>query len=389
MSAEELRGVPFCRPDVTEEEIQEVVRAIRSGWITTGPKVREFEEAFARRIGAPWAVAVSSCTAGLHLSLAALGCGPGDEVITSTNTFTATAASIVQTGARPVLVDIEEDTFNIDPARVEEAITDRTRAIVPVHIAGHPAEMDRILESAASRRIPVIEDAAHSLPAAFRGRTIGTLSDLTCFSFYATKNLTTGEGGMITGAGEELHEKVALLGYHGMSRDGWKRYTSQGSWAYDILAHGFKYNLSDIAASMGLGQLARLDGMQERRRAIVARYDEAFASLDPVIRPVARPHVEHAWHLYVIRIRPEALTIDRDELIRRLAERKIGTSVHFIPLHRHTYYRESLGLSAGSFPVAERVFSTCVSLPLFPSMTGEEVDRVIGAVREIIGESIR
>jgi dTDP-4-amino-4,6-dideoxygalactose transaminase len=383
------RGVPFCRPDLTDSEIQEVLDALRSGWITTGPKVKRFESAFAQAVGAPWAVAVSSCTAGLHLSLVTLGCGDGDEVITTDYTFTSSAAAIIQSGARPVVVDVEEDTLNIDPAAAERAMTPRTRAILPVHMAGHPAEMDRLTELARSSGVAVLEDAAHSLPAAYRGRKIGTIGDLTCFSFYATKNLTTGEGGMVTGADPALRERVALIGYHGMSKDGWKRYRDEGAWYYQIEEKGFKYNMSDIAAALGLAQLSRLEGMQARRREIVRRYDEAFADLESLILPVTRPGVEHAWHLYIIRIRRSALGIDRDAFIQALTDRGIGTSVHFIPLHRHGYYQRTLDLQAGQFPVAERAFNTCISLPLFSSMTDDEVTQVTEAVRATVKESLR
>jgi dTDP-4-amino-4,6-dideoxygalactose transaminase len=340
-------------------------------------------------MGAPWAVAVSSCTAALHVSLVAAGAKPGDEVVTTVNTFSATAASIVQAGATPVLVDIEEDTFNMSPEEVERAVTPRTRAILPVHLAGHPCEMTPILATAKARGAAVIEDAAHSLPASYRGRKIGTISDLTCFSFYATKNLTTGEGGMITGIDPSLRERVGLIGYHGMSRDGWKRYLDKGSWYYEIVEHGFKYNLTDIAAVMGLQQLARLESMQRRRRQVVAAFDAAFADLDALILPRARPHVEHAWHLYVIRLKEGVLRAGRDEFIRALAERGIGTSVHFIPLYRHPYYRTALGVGPERFPVAEKVYHSCLSLPLFSAMTDAEVATVIEAVRDVVREGRR
>jgi len=378
------KGVPFCRPDVSAAEVEAVAETMRSGWITTGPKVKKFEEAFAAEIGAPWAVAVSSCTAALHVSLVATECGAGDEVITTVNTFTATAATIIQAGAKPVLVDIEEDTFNMDPLAVERACTVRTKAILPVHLGGHPCEMDRIGTLAKSHGAAVIEDAAHSLPASFRKKSIGAISDLTCFSFYATKNLTTGEGGMITGIDPAMRDRVGLIGYHGMSRDGWRRYLDKGSWYYEIVEHGFKYNLTDMAAAMGLLQLERLASMQKRREAIVAAFDSAFADLDALILPRARPHVGHAWHLYIIRLRDGALRIDREGFIRALADRGIGTSVHFIPLYRHPFYRKALGAEPSSFPVAERVFASCVSLPLFSAMTDEEMSTVIAAVRDVV-----
>ncbi len=379
-----MKSVPFCRPDIGEAEISEVVSAMKSGWITTGPRCERFEAAFAESVGAPWAVAVSSCTAGLHLSLEAAGVGEGDEVITTVNTFTATAASILQARAIPVLVDIDPETFNMDPALVEAAVTPRTRAILPVHIAGHPCDMDPILDTAARAGAKVIEDAAHALPSKYRGRTIGAISDLTCFSFYATKNLTTGEGGMITGSDPDLGERVRTIGYHGMSRDGWRRYRDRGAWFYQIVEHGYKYNFPDLAAAIGLKQLERLEEMQRRRREIVARYDAAFGGLEALVLPKVRPGVDHAWHLYIVRVNEAVLRIDRDELIRRLSERGSGTSGHFIPLHMHPHYQRRLGLRPEQFPVAAEVFKGVVSLPLFSAMTDEEVSFVIEAVTEVV-----
>jgi len=381
--------VPFCRPDVTEAEIAEVTDTLRSGWITTGPKVKKFEEAFAHYTGAPWAIAVSSCTAALHISLIAAGCRPGDEVITSVNTFTATAAAILHAGARPRLVDIEEDTMNMDPAAVEASLSTNTRAIVPVHLAGHPCELDRIAEAARSRGARVIEDAAHALPAAYRGKRIGAISDLTCFSFYATKNLTTGEGGMITGLDGEIGERLKVIGYHGMSKDGWGRYTEHGSWYYEIVSDGYKYNLADVAAAMGLRQLERLESMQARRREVVAAYDDAFKDMDSLVLPVTREGMEHAWHLYIVRLRPGALRVDRAGFIAALAAKGIGTSVHFIPLYHHPFYRDELGIDARDFPVAEKVYEGAVSLPLFSAMRDDEVERVVEAVREVVRENAR
>jgi len=381
--------VPFCRPDITQAEIDEVVDTLRSGWITTGPRSKRLEERFAQRIGASHAVAVSSCTAGLHVALVAAGVGPGDEVITTPYTFTASAAAVLHAGATPVLVDVEPDTANIDPAAIERAITPRTKAIIPVHIAGHPAEMDPIAALAAQRRLTVIEDAAHSLPAAYKGKAIGTISPMTVFSFYATKNLSTGEGGMTTTNSDELRDRLSVFGYHGMSRDGWKRYTSKGSWYYEILEDGFKYNMPDVLAALGLVQLARLDEMQARRRAIVKAYQEAFADLPGVIRPQARPHVSHAWHLYQIRVDKRALRIDRDQFIQELTAREIGVSVHFIPLARHPLYQRRLGVRPEQFPSADAIFEATLSLPLYSSMTSVQVTRVIDAVRAVAREHRR
>ena len=382
-------NIPFNRPDITQAEIDAVVETLRSGWITTGPRSRRLEEEFARRIGSRHAVAVSSCTAGLHVALVAARVGPGDEVITTPYTFTASAAAVLHAGATPVLVDVEKDTANINPEAIEKAITPRTKAIIPVHIAGHPAEMDPITELAARRGLTVIEDAAHALPAAYKGRTIGTISPMTVFSFYATKNLSTGEGGMTTTNDDTLRDRLAVFGYHGMSRDGWKRYTAKGSWYYEILEDGFKYNMPDVLAALGLVQLARLDEMQQKRLAIVGAYQEAFADLPGVTRPQSRAHVTHAWHLYQIRIEPQALRIDRDQFIQELTQRAIGVSVHFIPLARHPMYQKRLGVKPEQFPVAEAVFQGTLSLPLYPSMSSAQVTRVIDAVRDVAREHRR
>lgn len=384
MSHAKPEPVPFCRPDISEREIREVVETLRSGWITTGPRVRRFESVFAEAVGAAWAVAVSSCTAGLHLSLEGLGCGKGDEVITPVFTFTASAAAVLEAGARPVLVDIEEDTLNMDPACVERALSSDTKVLLPVHMAGHPAEMDRLRQIADGRGLAIVEDAAHALPAAYRGTPIGALGNLTCFSFYATKNLTTGEGGMITGQDEQLRERLSIIGYHGMSRDGWMRYAEPGNWAYEIIERGYKYNLSDIAAALGLVQMERLEEMQQRRRQVVELYRKGFSDLEALILPASRGDVVHAWHLYVLRLRPGTLKIDRNRFIQELSERGIGTSVHFIPLSRHSYYQRELGVRPQDFPVAEQVFASCLSLPLFSAMTDKEVARVVDAVREVV-----
>lgn len=375
--------LPFSPPPIGEDEIAEVAEALRSGWITRGPRTARFEEAFARKVEARDALALSSCTAGLHLALAAHDVGPGDEVITSTLTFAATANVVEHLGARPVLVDVEPDTLNIDPAAVERAVTERTRAIIPVHYAGHPAEMDPIMELAEARNLIVLEDAAHALPAAYRGRPVGSGANPAAFSFYATKNLTTGEGGMLTGEGEWM-ERARILSLHGLSRDAWKRYDHGGDWKYDIREPGYKYNMTDIAAALGLRQLDRLDDFQTRRREVVEAYREGLGA-EPTLRlPVARDHVEHAWHLFVIRILPEALRIDRDAFMEELKERNIGVSVHFIPLHLHSYYRETYGYSADDFPAAHTAYQGAISLPLHPGLTDGDVSDVIEAVLDVV-----
>jgi len=376
--------LPFSPPLIGDEEINEVIDTLRSGWITTGPKTRKFEAAFADRLDAPGALALSSCTAALHTALVSVGIGPGDEVITTPLTFIASVNVIEHVGARPVLVDVERDTLNIDPVCVEAAITPRTRAIMPVHYAGHPVDLDPILDLAAQHDLVVIEDAAHALSAAYKGRLVGSQSNPAAFSFYATKNLTTAEGGMLTGA-PDLLERARIVGLHGMSRDAWRRYQKGGSWAYDVVMPGFKYNMTDIQAALGIVQLAKLDRFQARRRQIVAAYQAAFAEWADVLElPVERPSVAHAWHLYVLRLRPSALRIDRDAFVEELGARNIGASVHFIPVHLHSYYANKYKASAADFPVTSSVYPNLQSLPLSPSMTDQDVADVIDAVYDIV-----
>ncbi|HEX2205769.1 MAG TPA: DegT/DnrJ/EryC1/StrS family aminotransferase [Longimicrobium sp.] len=374
----------FSPPLIGEEEIAEVVDTLRSDWITTGPKTRAFEAEFAAYVSAPGALALNSCTAGLHTALATLGVGPGDEVVTTPMTFAASVNVIEHVGATPVLVDVEPDTLNIDPAEIAKAVTPKTKAIVPVHYAGHPAEMDPILETAAAHRLEVIEDAAHAVPAKYRGRWIGSGSNPAAFSFYATKNLSTAEGGMLTGSPEFL-ERARMVSLHGMSRGAWNRYGKGGSWKYEILMPGFKYNMTDIAAALGLWQLRKLEGFQARRREIVAMYDAAFGAEEALELPGRRGHVEHAWHLYPLRIRPELLTIDRDRFVDEMGARNIGTSVHFIPVHTHPYYRDRYGWKPESFPVAwsnfERIFSIPLNLRLGDEDVADVIEAVLGVVR--------
>jgi len=373
----------FSPPLIGEEEIAEVVDTLRSDWITTGPKVAQFEAEFAARVSAPAAVAVNSCTAALHTALAVSEIGPGDEVITTPLTWAATVNVIEHVRARPVLVDVEADTLTINPALIEAAITGRTRAIIPVHYAGHPADLDPIHGLARARRLLVVEDAAHSIPAAYRGRKIGSGANPVAFSFYATKNLTTAEGGMLTGEHGFL-ERARLLSLHGLSRDAWKRYDKGGSWRYEVLAPGFKYNMTDIQAALGLWQLRKLPAFQERRRQVVRRYTEAFQGDEALELPVERPNVEHAWHLYVLRLRPGVLRIGRDRFIEELATCNIGTSVHFTPIHLHPYYRDKYGYQATAFPVAYDSFQRMLSLPLNPRLSDQDVADVIDAVRDVV-----
>lgn len=375
--------LPFSPPCIGEAEIREVIDTLRSSWITTGPKTQLFGQEFARYVGAPDAIALSSCTAGLHAALLALGVGPGDEVITTTNTFAATVNVIEHVGARPILVDVEPDTLNMDPVEVAAAVTPRTKAIIPVHFAGHPVDMDPIIELAKDKNLHIIEDAAHSLPAQYKGRMIGSSENPAVFSFYATKNLTTAEGGMVTGS-PDLVEKIRIIALHGMSRDAWRRYEKGGSWFYEVVVPGFKYNMTDIQASLGIVQLQRLPEMQKRRREIVKRYHDAFGNEEALQVPVERDNVESAWHLYVLRLNTEVLTIGRDEFIRELADYNIGTSVHFIPVHMHPYYRDKYGFRPHDFPVAYENYTRMLSLPLNPALTDDDVDDVIEAVLDIV-----
>ncbi|TWT34017.1 UDP-4-amino-4-deoxy-L-arabinose--oxoglutarate aminotransferase [Posidoniimonas corsicana] len=372
--------VPFSPPSITDVEIAEVLDTLSSGWITTGPKTRVFEQAFCERVGAKAAVAVNSCTAALALALKLHEIGPGDEVITTTLTFTSTVNVIEHTGARPVLVDVCPDTLNIDPEQVERSITCRTKAVIAVHYAGHPADIPALQAICDSHGLKLIEDAAHALPAAIGGRTIGGTGNLTTFSFYATKNLATGEGGMLTGP-PELLERARTLSLHGMSRNAWNRYGANGDWFYDVLEPGFKYNMSDLQAALGVAQLKRLDDLQARRAEIYNRYNNVFARVDGVQTPVLRLGCDHAHHLYVLRMQDHN---DRDELVNRLREYSVSTSVHFIPVHIHKYYRDRYGYSQNDFPVAFDSYQRMVSLPLSPALTDDQVTYVADKVACVI-----
>jgi dTDP-4-amino-4,6-dideoxygalactose transaminase len=376
--------IPFHKPAIGEDEIQSVVETMRSGWLTTGSKVKRFEEEFARYIGVKHAVAVNSGTAALHLALDAVGIKEGDEVIVPTMTFAATAEVVLYFKAKPILVDCQVDTFNLDPTRIEDVITPKTKAIIPVHMAGQPCDMDAILSIARKHDLRVIEDAAHSLPAGYHDHTIGTIGDITCFSFYATKTITTGEGGMATTDNSEWAKRMRMMSLHGISHDAWKRYTKEGSWYYEVLYPGFKYNLTDIAAAIGIEQLKKCNEFWQARQRIARIYEKAFAELKEVQVPVCRKDVQHAWHLFVIQLNLERLRINRNQFVDALRENEIGTSVHFIPLHMHPYYRDKFGYKPGDFPNASAVFERIVSLPIYPKMTEGDVERVIGAVRKIV-----
>lgn len=374
--------LPFALPDIGAEEIDAVREVLESGWVTTGPKTKQFEAEFAKAVGAKHAIALNSCTAALHLALEAIGLRADDEVITSPYTFAATAEVIRYFGAKPVLVDVDAETFNIRPDLVEAAITGRTRAVIPIHIAGRAADMDPLLAICRARGVVVIEDAAHSFPTTYKGRTIGSFGDMTCFSFYATKTITTGEGGMICTDNDEWADRCRIMSLHGISRDAWKRYTAEGNWYYEIVAPGFKYNLTDIASALGLAQLQKAERMAHRRREIALRYNAAFGRLESLQVPLEGDDV-HPWHLYMLRVHPDRLSITRDRFVEELRARNIGTSVHFIPLHVHPYYRELYGYTPEDFPVAHAEYLREISLPIYSKMTDEDVDDVIRAVSEV------
>jgi perosamine synthetase len=373
--------VPFHKASLGEEELSEVASAVRSGWITMGPKTVEFERRFrdylCARAGqdpaALHAVCVNSATAAMHLALKAVGLGPGDEVILPTNTFIATAEVVTYFGAVPVLCDVEEDTGNMDVSGVERLITPRTKAVIPVHFGGLPCDMDEILEIARRRGLAVVEDAAHALPSEYKGKIVGSIGDLTCFSFYATKTLAMGEGGMVVTANAAYADKVRINRLHGISRDAWDRYTLQGNWRYEVVDNGYKYNATDVHAALGLAQLRRLEEMNAARARIAAAYDRAFAG-SRAAPPATRPDRGTCRHLYVIRAE------NRDELHEALKREGIGTSVHFIPVHKHPHYRKTYGYRDADYPAANRLFERCLSLPIYPDMTDEQADRVSRSV---------
>ncbi|MEI8078203.1 MAG: DegT/DnrJ/EryC1/StrS family aminotransferase [bacterium] len=376
--------LPFALPDIGEAEIAAVVETLRSGWITTGARTRQFEAEFAAYTGAKHALAVNSCTAALHLALEAVGVKRDDEVLVPTVTFAATAEVVRYVDAKPVLVDCRADDLTMDVEQAAAAVTPRTKAIIPVHYSGTPCEMDAILALAKRHGLAVIEDAAHALPTEYQGRKVGTIGDITCFSFYATKTVTTGEGGMITTANDAWADRMRVMCLHGISKDAWKRYTASGSWYYEIMAPGYKYNLTDIASAIGIHQLRRCEEMWRRRRELAISYREAFGQLEELELPAERPGTRHAWHLFPIRLRLEKLAINRAAFMDGLREAGIGASVHFIPLHLHPYYRDTYGCQPPDCPVATREYERLVSLPLYSKMTAAEARRVVAAVSGLV-----
>lgn len=376
--------LPFAMPDIGDEEIAGVVECMKSGWLTTGPRTRRFEASFAEYIGARHALAVNSATAGMHLALEAMGIGPGDRVLTTPYTFTSTAEVVRYLGADPVFADIDPVTMNIDPDAVDAALArdPSIKVLMPVHLAGLSCDMGPLMTSARRHGTLVLEDAAHALPTTCQGRTIGTIGDATVFSFYATKTIATGEGGMIVTDDDAIAKRASVMRLHGIDRDVFDRYSSdKPSWYYEVVAPGFKYNMTDIAAAIGLAQLSKVEVFRNRRAAIAERYRQAFADLPVTLPTPGEANEKHAWHLFILRLNVEALDIDRNTFIERLTALGIGTSVHFIPLHLQPYWRDRYGLSAADFPVATRCFERAVSLPMYTRMSDDDVERVIRAVR--------
>jgi dTDP-4-amino-4,6-dideoxygalactose transaminase len=389
----DINSLPFALPDIGSEEIEEVVDCLKSGWLTTGPKTLRFEKEFAEYIGAPYALAVNSATAGLHLALEAIGLSGGDQVITTPYTFTASAEVIRYLGADPIFVDIDPQTMNLDPWRVGERLSavkperrKNIKAILPVHFAGQSCDMEPILDIARHYDLKVVEDAAHCPPCTYRGKKVGTIGDVTVFSFYVTKPLATGEGGMVTTLSEELANRIKIMRLHGINKDIWDRYRegNKPNWYYEVVEPGFKYNMPDLMAAIGIHQLRKIDRLQIRREEIAGRYTEAFADLPLRLPRIAQPDDTHSWHLYMIQLELAALTIGRNQVIEELAELGIGTSVHFIPLHIQPYWRDRYGLKPDDFTVAMDCYSRAISLPIYSKMTNAEVDRVIEGVRRVV-----
>lgn len=376
----------FHKPFISEEEIDEMVDTLRSGWLSMGPKTIKFEEEFNKYIGAKKSVAVNSWTAAGHLALEAFGIEKDDEVIVPTMTFPATAEIVCYFGAKPVIVDVDQDTLNISLEEIEKAITPKTKAIIPVHYGGQPCDLDEIQELAKIHNLKILEDAAHSLPATYKGKKIGTISDVTCFSFYATKTLSTGEGGMICTNDQEIAERCAIMRLHGINRDAWKRYSEAGSWYYEVVAPGYKYNFTDLQASLGLPQLKKVDMMWEWRKKIASRYTEALKDLDLITLHTIKTDRESSWHLFPIRLNLEMITKNRAQIIDELKMHNIGVGVHFMPVHQHLYYSETFKLDDKNYPVASATFPRLMSLPIYPGMTDASVEKVIAVLIDVLNK---
>jgi dTDP-4-amino-4,6-dideoxygalactose transaminase len=380
--------IPFHRPSIGKEEMDAVQQVLASGWLTTGPVTMEFEKQFAAYVGCKHALAVTSCTAALQLALDAIGLKEGDEVLVPSCTFTATAEVVTYFGARPVLCDSVRGGFNIDAADAERRVTSKTRAIIPVHLAGEPCDMDAIHAMAKRHNLHVIEDAAHTLPASYRGKQVGTISEMTAFSFYTTKTITTGEGGMLVTDDDSYAERIGLMRLHGIGRDAWKRYARAGSWFYEVREAGYKMNLPDLLSALGVEQLKKANKFWEQRREIAAYYQKQLGKIEELDMPPGdSKDVEHSWHLFILRLRSEMLSINRDQFIEELKDAGIGTSVHFIPLHRHPYYVREFGARAEDFPQADANYVRSLSIPIFPDMTMAQQKRVVDSVVGVVEKS--
>lgn len=379
-----MREVPFHRPYITDDELREVADTLKKGWLTMGPKTLEFEEAFRQKVQASHAISVSSCTAALHLGLKVIDLQKDDEVIIPSMTFTATGEVVCYFNAKPVIVDVDRDSSNILVEEIVKHITPRTRAIIPVHFGGQPADLDEIHEVARRYDLRVIEDAAHCFPSFYQGKPIGSFSDVTAFSFYATKTLAIGEGGMATTENEEFAERLKVLRLHGISLDAWKRYSNHGNWYYEVVDIGYKYNMTDIQAALGLAQLSKAEEVWEKRKNIAQQYHEAFQDSPYIIPPKIQGPVETSWHLYVIKLEVERLKITRNQFITELQQRGIGVSVHFIPLYRQPFYRDTYLLKPGDFKNSEWLYERIISLPIYPGMSQDDIDYVIENVLELV-----
>ncbi len=376
--------LPYGTQWLDEKEIDEVVDTLKSSWITTGPKMRKFEEKFKQIRGSKYAVAVNSGTAALHISTSSINIKPGDEVITTPMTFVASANCIVYRGGTPIFADIKKDTYNIDPKEIEKKITKKTKAIIPVHFAGQPCDMDEISEIAMKHDLYVIEDAAHAIDAEYKGKKIGNISDLTTFSFHPVKNITTAEGGMVLTNDDELYEKLLMFRTHGISKDSVKRFGKSGSYFYDMQFLGFRYNLSELHACLGIQQLDKLKSFQKRRREIIKIYNRELQNLDQLTIPYKKKYVKHSWHLYIVQLNLEKLKVDRDHIFKALKEENIGVNVHYIPVHYHSYYQNRFNLKKGILPKVESIYPRLLTIPLFPRMNDNDVYDVINALDKVL-----
>lgn len=374
----------FHKPFISDDEINEMVDTLRSGWLSMGPKTIRFEEGFTSYIGCKKSVAVSSWTAAGHLTLEAFGIKQGDEVIVPTMTFPATAEIVCYFGAKPIIIDVDKDTLNISLSEIEKAITPKTKAIIPVHYGGQPCDLDEINQLAKKYNLKVLEDAAHSLPATYKGKKIGTISDVTCFSFYATKTLSTGEGGMICTNDEEIAERTAIMRMHGINRNAWKRYSESGSWYYEVVAPGYKYNFTDLQASLGLPQLKKVDEMWDARKKIASRYTEALKDNELITLHTIKNDRESSWHLYPIKLNLEMLTKNRAQIIDEMKKNNVGVGVHFMPVHQHLFYSETFSLEDKNYPVASSVFPRLMSLPIYPGMTDKSIEKVLSVLTDTL-----